>query len=66
MTKDELIVKQQIEIEDLKEEISVLDDQRHEICIILFGADGPLKSNKLHYTEPHLKLFDKIAKVLNL
>ena len=66
MTKDELIVKQQLEIERLHKE-----ESEHQVAIdkvhrILFCIGGPLNDNKRGYTREQLGDFFRIKDALGI
>jgi len=66
MTKDELIAKQQIEIEELRQKISEHKKIFKNIRGIIYGIGGPLNDNKLGYTRPQMKIFWDIMKGISL
>ena len=66
MTKDQLIAKQQIDIEILNEENKRLIDGIDEVRGILFCIGGPLNDNKLHYTKEQMHDFWKIKEALGI
>lgn len=50
MTKDELIAKQQLEIEELKDRLNEMRESMRKINNALFCIGGPLNDNKLGFT----------------
>jgi len=66
MTKEELITKQQLEIEALKEKIKIADDCRKKIFSVLYSTEGPLNDNILGYSKEQMEPFMEISEILNL
>lgn len=66
MTKDQLIAKQQLEIEMLTEESKQHTDACDEVRGILFCIGGPLNDNKLGYTKEQMQDFWRIKEALGL
>lgn len=64
MTKDELITKQQLEIENLNEEIKNHSLACDDIYGILFNIGAPLNDNVLQYSAKQRKPFHEIAEIL--
>jgi len=64
LTKDELITKQALEIERLKELVTISDDKLLDINRIICCIGGPLNDNKLKYTNEQLTPFWKISKLI--
>ena len=64
MTKDELIAKQQLEIEELKEENAGLRADHEKIYYRLYNIGGPLNDNVLNYSKKQLKTFFDISNIL--
>lgn len=60
MTKDELIAKQQMEIEMLKQLNTNFLESDNAIYKILHCIGGPLNDNKLGYTKEQLDPFFRI------
>lgn len=66
MTNDQLIVKQQIEIEELRIDKKAHDIAVEEVLSIMHCIGGPLNDNKKGYTIDQLKEFFKIKDALGL
>jgi len=66
MNENELITKQQLEIEDLKEQIKLYAKGHDDVYNILYSIGAPLNDNKLHYTKAQMLDFIKIRIALNL
>lgn len=66
MTKDELIAKQQIEIESLKKTVSLFREDIDTVHNIIFCVGGPLNDNKLMYTKEQMMDFWRIKEALGL
>jgi hypothetical protein len=66
MTKDELIVKQQLQIELLNQKILSYDTPMREVHNLLFSVGAPLNDNYLQFNEKQLEVFYRIAQALNL
>ena len=66
MTKDELIAKQQIEIEELQRSNAELIEDRERVHRILYCIGGPLNDNKLQYSKEQLMTFIYIRDTLDL
>jgi len=64
MTKDELITKQQLEIEGLNEEVRNHSLACDEVFNIIYCIGGPLNDNKLGYTKVQMLDFFKIKNAL--
>ena len=64
MSDDELIAKQQREIEALKEENKRFVEAFDKIEMVLICVGGPLNDNKLGYTEKQLNPFFKILDLI--
>jgi len=60
MTKEELITKQALEIEELKSKIASYENSVAEIKLMLICIGGPLNDNKHHYSNDQLKIFFRI------
>lgn len=50
MTLEQLVAKQQLEIEKLKSVLEMYEKDREYIRCVLVGIGGPLNDNKLGYT----------------
>ena len=66
MTKDELIVKQQLEIEQLREAIVKYESAKDAVYGIIFCIGGPLNDNKLGYTKEQKTDFWRIKEAMDL
>jgi hypothetical protein len=66
MTKDELIVKQQLEIERLHKGYSEHQAALDRVHGILFCIGGPLNDSKLGYTREQMCDFLKIKDALGI
>lgn len=64
MKEKELIVKQALEIEELKEENALLKKIVSSVHSQLFNIGAPLNDNVDGYTEKQLKTFFRIEKIL--
>lgn len=64
MDKDKLIAKQQLEIEELKEENNYNKDSLERIHSILYATGGPLNDNILGYSKEQLGPFFMISKLV--
>ncbi len=62
MTKDELITKQQLEIEELKIRVEDYQDMSNSIHNLIYCIGGPLNDNKLQYSKKQLSTFLAIAR----
>jgi hypothetical protein len=60
MEKDELIAKQQLEIENLKQRVSILNDALRNINLMMTCIGGPLNDNRKGYTRRQLRDFFNI------
>jgi len=60
MNKEQLITKQQLEIESLKETISMYKEDAEAIDSILYCVWWPLNDNVLWFTKDQLKVFFRI------
>lgn len=66
MTKDQLIAKQQIEIEELKELIKRHKASVKKVYGLIYAIGAPLNDNVLQFNEKQMVVFHRIAKALNL
>lgn len=64
MTQEQLIAKQALQIEDLKERLAVLKTASKNVLMMLHCIGGPLNDNKHGYTKEQLKIFFNIEKEL--
>ena len=61
MTEHELIAKQALEIENLKEELASYKESLKTIRSYLYCMGGPLNDNAYQYNKDQLKVFFLIA-----
>ena len=66
MTKDELIAKQQIAIEELQERLERLDAAIGNVQSMLTSVGGPLNDNFRGYTKDQLLIFWSIKNELDV
>lgn len=66
MTKDELIVKQQLELEELRAELAELKSSIQRANLIMICIGGPLNDNSLKYTKEQMADFFRIQRELGL
>lgn len=66
MTKDELITKQQLEIEGLKEEVERYRTAYKKVGSIIYCIGGPLNDNYLQYSRKQMQPFFEISQALGL
>lgn len=66
MTKDELITKQQLEIETLKEQVAAHKDREQQVFYVLYSIGAPLNDNKLRFSKEQLGPFFQISNILGL
>ena len=66
MTKDELITKQQLEIEHFKNELVEKIEMIRQVGSILYCIGGPLNDNKGGFTREQLHTFWRIKEALDL
>jgi len=66
MNKEELIGKQQIEIERLKFRRDELLKEKDAVYNIIYCIGGPLNDNKLGYTNTQMQDFWKIIEALDM
>lgn len=64
MLPTELITKQQLEIESLKQQIVDYNESMISIYHILYNIGAPLNDNVLQFNFEQRKVFHKIAKLL--
>ena len=60
MTKDELIIKQQLQIESLKQREIEFTKSANDITMSIVCIGAPLNDNILGYTHKQLKIFSDI------
>lgn len=66
MTPEELITKQQLEIEQLKQHMWDQNAVMSKVHVIIYGVGAPLNDNRLHYTADQKRDFQRIADALGL
>ena len=66
MNKDELIAKQQLEIEELNLAVKQYKEAEESIYNIIYCIGGPLNDNKLGYTKKQMLDFFRIKEELVL
>ena len=66
MTKDELITKQQLEIEHFKNELVEKIEMIRQVGSILYCIGGPLNDNKDGFKREQLHTFWRIKEALGL
>ena len=60
----ELIAKQQLEIQDLKDCLNILEENIAGVSTLLFSVGGPLNDSLQKYTFEQRKPFHQIARIL--
>jgi len=65
-TRDKLISKQAIEIDELKTELFTRVTAENQIQGIIYCIGGPLNDNKRGYTKTQLVPFAQIANLLDI
>jgi len=60
MTKEELIVKQALKIENLEQNLKVHEEKLNNIRSVMVCIGGPLNDNRLKYSPKQLKVFGTI------
>lgn len=60
MTKDKLIVKQQLELEELKTKLKQNRELFDELRWLFYGIGQPLNDNKLNFTDEQIKWCFKV------
>lgn len=66
MEEYQLIAKQQLEIEDLKERISYFESMIRDVGSIMFNIGSPLNDSHTEYNFEQRKPFRAIARVLEI
>jgi hypothetical protein len=66
MTKEELIVKQQLKLEDFRAELKDLKKRINKANSIMTCISGPLNGNRLGYTKEQRADFFSIQRELGL
>lgn len=65
MTKDELIAKQQIEIEELNAILTSKKEALSQIQLWIYRVGGPLNDNCGKFTPKQMVEFQKIANIID-
>lgn len=66
MTNDELITKQQLEIEELKTLIKENESQKEKVHCLLFNIGAPLNDNLLNFNKEQRRWLYQIAYALQI
>ena len=66
LSKDKLIVSQQLEIQELKRQLLKFNEASKNIYTIIYGCGGPLNDNCKQYTSVQMKDFWDIVNQLGL
>lgn len=66
MTRDELIIHQQIQIEELLESVKQYEDDHECIRQILVGVGGPLNDNILDFNVNQRNLLHRILRLVEI
>lgn len=66
MTEQELIVKQALEIEELKQWKEANIEMKRDVHGIIYCIGGPLNDNKLGFTKVQMGVFAEIVDALDL
>ncbi|OFW47569.1 MAG: hypothetical protein A2163_00675 [Actinobacteria bacterium RBG_13_35_12] len=66
MTIDELITKQQLDIEFYKQEVAEYSEKISKIQGLIYCIGGPLNDNRLRYSNEQLVIFSKIINIIDL
>lgn len=61
MTQDELIARQALQLEELRDEVANLRERMHRAWSHIYCIGGPLNDNKLGYTRDQMATFARIA-----
>ena len=61
MTQDQLIARQALQIEELRDRVSDLENRSRKAYSHIFCIGGPLNDNKLGYTSAQMVTFARIA-----
>ena len=64
MTTEELITKQQLQIEEMKEQIQNFKKAKGMVLSHIYCIGGPLNDNRLGYSKPQMVTFARIAEEL--
>lgn len=64
MSKDELITKQQLQIEEMKQKIKDMEGAKRIALSHIYCIGGPLNDNRLGYSKPQMVTFARIAEEL--
>ena len=63
-TRDKLIVEQQLEIKQLKQQLLIKTEKISDIYLILYRIGGPLNDNRQGLSPDQLRDFIKIADII--
>jgi len=66
MTKEQLIVKQAMEIERLREKLVVRDEALQHVYNVLHCIGAPLNDNKSGLSPQQLQIFHRLAEIIDL
>lgn len=64
MTEDELIARQAMQLEELRDEVADLKARMRAAWSHIYCIGGPLNDNKLGYSRPQMETFFRISKEL--
>jgi len=64
MTETELIARQAMQLEELRDEVADLKERISATRSHIYCIGGPLNDNKLGYSRPQMVTFFRIAEVL--
>ena len=64
MTEAELIARQAMQIEELRDEVADLKGRMRAAWSHIYCIGGPLNDNKLGYSRPQMVTFARIAEAL--
>lgn len=65
MTQDELIARQSLQLEELRDEVAGLKERARKALSHIYCIGGPLNDNKLGYSKPQMVTFLKITYALD-
>lgn len=61
MTETELIARQSKQLEELRDEVTVLKERISRALMHIYCIGGPLNDDKLGYSKPQMVTFSRIA-----
>ena len=64
--RDHLIARQQLQIEDLKKQLSTVAGQHQQVYNLLFNIGAPLNDNRLEFNLEQRRLLHEIKNILEL